>query len=94
MRLGTLVHNTTLMSKPQLQVCKQQTASGNKTSKLTFLPITWFSDNDTGIQYALKKNWTEVTVLVKLVTRKYFVSLADVTSKSRSSHGEVTFKSR
>ena len=24
MRLGTLVHNTTLMSKPHLQVCKQQ----------------------------------------------------------------------
>ena len=48
MRLGTLVRNTTLMSKPQLQVCKQQqTASGNKTCKLTFLPITWFSDNET-----------------------------------------------
>ena len=26
MRLGTLVHNTTLMSKPHLQVCKQQQA--------------------------------------------------------------------
>ena len=33
MRLGTLVHNTTLMSKPHLQVCKQQqTASSNKTN--------------------------------------------------------------
>ena len=31
MRLGTLVHNTTLMSKPHLQVCKQQQiASGIK----------------------------------------------------------------
>ena len=42
MRLATLVHNTTLMSKPHLQVCKQQqTASGIKTCKLTLLPITW-----------------------------------------------------
>ena len=33
MRLGTLVHDTTLMSKPHLQVCKQQQiASGNKTN--------------------------------------------------------------
>ena len=32
MRLGTLVHNTTLMSKPHVQVCKQQQiASGNKS---------------------------------------------------------------
>ena len=39
MRLGTLVHNTTLMSE---QVCKQQQiASGIKTCKLTLLPITW-----------------------------------------------------
>ena len=31
MRLGTMVHNTTLMSKPHLQVCKQkQIASGIK----------------------------------------------------------------
>ena len=37
MRLGTLVRNATLMSKPHLQVCKQQqTASG----VYTFLPIT------------------------------------------------------
>ena len=42
MRLGTLVHNTTVMSKPHLQVCKQQQiASGKKTSKLMFMPITW-----------------------------------------------------
>ena len=42
MRLGTLVHNTTLMSKPHLQVCKQQQiASGIKTCKLTLLPINW-----------------------------------------------------
>ena len=42
-RLDALVHyNVALMSKP---VCKQQqTGSGNK---LTFLPITRFSDNDT-----------------------------------------------
>ena len=41
MRLGTLVHNTSLKSKPHLQVCKQQQiASGIKICKLTLLPIT------------------------------------------------------
>ena len=36
---GTMVHHIHIMAKPQLQVCKQQqTASGNKTCKLTFLP--------------------------------------------------------
>ena len=44
-----VVHHITLMTKRRLQV--QQTASGNKlvnlTCKLTFLPITRFSYNDT-----------------------------------------------
>ena len=42
MRLGTLVHNTTLMSKSHLQVCKQQTASSNTSNlvRLAFLTMT------------------------------------------------------
>ena len=44
MRLGTLAHNITLLSKPYLQVCKQQqTASGIKNLFkliLAFLAVT------------------------------------------------------
>ena len=35
MRLGTLVHNTTLMSKPHLQVCKQQQIASGIRNLLT-----------------------------------------------------------
>ena len=65
MRLGTLVRNNTLMSTPQLQVCKQQqTALGNKTCKLTFLPITWFSDNETW--------YTGSTYIIHLMAKPQF----------------------
>ena len=36
MRLGTLAHNTTLMSKPHLQVCKQQRSGNNYAYCLLF----------------------------------------------------------
>ena len=42
MRLGTLVHNTTLLSKPHLQVCKQQQIYSLGIKNL-FMPIAFLT---------------------------------------------------